>query len=264
MTTFRHGNLDDLEAKLARLADRSSRIIAVDGVYSMSGSYADLPALVRIAERHDAVIYVDDAHGFGILGEHPGPDAPFGSGGGGIMRYADVDRSRIVYVAGMSKAFSSMAAFVGCRDDEERHQFETASTMIFSGPIPVASLASAIAGLGVNEREGDQRRARLWSLTERLMDGARALGFTTDNRSGFPIVTLVLGDTDLVLAACKILWEHAVLLTPAIFPAAPLDRGGLRFTLTTDNTPAQVDQVLGALAAIRVAQPAMITEVAVV
>lgn len=250
VTTFRHGHLEDLEAKLSRLAHRSTRVIAVDGVYSMSGSYADLAALVDIAERHDALLYVDDAHGFGILGEQPSPDAPFGRGGGGIMRHAGVDQSRLVYVAGMSKAFSSMAAFITCRNADERHHYETASTMIFSGPIPVASLASALAGLRVNDLEGDVRRGRLWSLTRHLLDGARDLGFTTDNTTGFPIVNLVLGPTDVVLKACEVMWEHGVLLTPAIFPAAPLDRGGLRFTLTVDNTIEQVERVLTALRAI--------------
>jgi acyl carrier protein len=251
VTTFSHGNLRDLEAKLTRLADRSSRVIAVDGVYSMSGSTADLAALVDIAERHDAVIYVDDAHGFGILGDEPDAEAPYGHGGGGLLRHAKVDQSRIVYVAGMSKAFSSMAAFVSCRDDEERHHFETASTMIFSGPIPVASLASALAGLDVNAVEGDLRRARLWTLTRRLLDGVEALGLTTENTSDFPIVNVVLGHTDLVLAACDVLWEHGMLLTPAIFPAAPLNHGGLRFTLTFDHTEAQVDRLLEALAVVR-------------
>jgi 7-keto-8-aminopelargonate synthetase-like enzyme/acyl-CoA synthetase (AMP-forming)/AMP-acid ligase II/acyl carrier protein len=251
VTTFAHGSLHDLEAKLASLADRSSRVIAVDGVYSMSGSSADLRALVAIAEHHDAVVYVDDAHGFGVLGADPGPDAPYGRGGGGLLRHAGVDRSRIVYVAGLSKAFSSMAAFVGCRDAAERHRFEMASTMIFSGPVPVASLASALAGLDVNATDGDRRRAHLWSLTERLLDGVRALGLTAENASGFPIVNVVLGPTDLVLAACDVLWEQGVLLTPAIFPAAPLNRGGVRFTLTADHTKAQVDRLLEALAVVR-------------
>lgn len=251
VTTFGHGRWQDLEAKLTRLSDRTKRIIAIDGVYSMSGNYADLQTVVDIAERHDATIYVDDAHGFGILGERTTAATPFGSGGGGLLRHAGVDQTRIVYVAGMSKAFSSMAAFVTCRDAEERHSFEMASTMIFSGPIPVASLASALAGLDVNAIEGDRRRARLWSLTRRLLDGVESLGLVTENTSGFPIVNVVLGHTDLVLAACDTMWQHGVLLTPAIYPAAPLNRGGLRFTLTADHTTAQVDQVLIALAVVR-------------
>ena len=250
VTTFAHGSLHDLEAKLTRLADRATRVIVVDGVYSMSGSSPDLRALVGIAEHHDAVVYVDDAHGFGILGADPGADAPYGRGGGGLPRHAGVDRSRIVYVAGLSKAFSSMAAFVGCRDDAERRRFELASTMVFSGPVPVASLASALAGLDVNAVDGDRRRAHLWSLTERLLDGVRTLGLTAGNASGFPIVNVALGPTDLVLAACDVLWERGVLLTPAIFPAAPLNQGGVRFTLTADHTAAQVDRLLEALAVV--------------
>ena len=251
VTTFPHGDLAELEAKLQRLADRSTRVVAVDGVYSMSGAYADLHGLLDVAERHDALLYVDDAHGIGVVGSDPTTDRPYGTGGGGIVRHAGLGYERIVYVGGLSKAFSSLAAFVTCRDTAERHAVETASTMVFSGPIPVASLASALAGLAVNEREGDAMRDRLWSLTRRLLDGVRDLGLVTDNTTGFPIVHVVLGGTEAVLAACDVLWEHGVLLTPALFPAAPIDRGGVRFTLTAANTEVQVDRVLQGLAALR-------------
>jgi len=247
VTTFRHGDAEDLDRQLLRLADRSTRIVAVDGIYSMSGNEAELAILVDLARLHDATVYVDDAHGIGVMGERPGPDAPYGRRGNGVVRHQGLGLERLVYVAGLSKAFSSLAAFVTCANDEERAEIEAASTMVFSGPVPVASLATALAGIEVNQREGDAIRARLWRLTERLLDGVTALGFEVDNRSGFPIVNVVLGPTEVVLAACETLWEHGFLLTPALFPAAPLDRGGVRFTLTAANTEGQVDRLLDAL-----------------
>jgi len=131
----------------------------------------------------------------------------------------------------------------------------------FSGPVPVASLASALAGLAVNQREGDALRARVWSLTHRLVEGVRGLGLLTDNRSCFPIVNVEVGPTAAVLRVCEILWEHGILLTPALFPAAPIDRGGVRFTLTAANTAEQVDRLLAALAEVREVVPRRLTTV---
>jgi 7-keto-8-aminopelargonate synthetase-like enzyme len=233
------------------MADRSARVIVVDGVYSMSGNAVDLAPLVELADRYDATVYVDDAHGFGVLGEGPGPAAPYGRRGNGVVKYRGLDYHRIVYVGGMSKAYSSLAAFVTCAGEQERQQLEAASTMVFSGPIPVASLATALAGLEVNVWEGDELRARLWSLTQRLLDGVRDLGLEVDNGSGFPIVNVVLGPTEVATEACRVLWDHGVLLTPAVFPAAPLDRGGVRLTPTSANTEEQVDRALAGLREVR-------------
>ncbi len=123
--------------------------------------------------------------------------------------------------------------------------------MVFSGPIPVASLATALAGLDVNDAEGDQLRNRVWSLTQRLVDGARDLGMELDNHTGFPIVNAVVGDPGAVHRACNVVWDAGMLITPAVFPAVPLHRGGLRFTVTAANTHDEVDRAIDALAHVR-------------
>ncbi len=244
---YRHGDHDDLERLLQHNAEARARVIVVDGVYSMSGEYEDLPRLVELAERYDATIYVDDAHGFGIIGESPTDATPYGHRGNGLVRYHEVVYDRVVYVAGLSKAYSSMAAFVTCRDEADRSLFQNASTAVFSGPVPTASLASAIAGLTVNDREGDALRATVHRLTRRLVDGAREMGFEVDNDTGFPIITVILGGPGEVEQGCQVLWRHGILLTPALFPAAPLARGGVRLTTTAANTDAEVTAVLDGL-----------------
>ncbi|MGH9059326.1 MAG: aminotransferase class I/II-fold pyridoxal phosphate-dependent enzyme, partial [Acidimicrobiales bacterium] len=249
--TFRHGDLADLTAKLRLTASRPGRMIALDGVYSMSGAIPDLAGVLELAEAWDATLYVDDAHGFGILGEEPGPDAPFGHRGNGVARHADVPLDRLVYVAGLSKAYSSMGAFVTCARPEDRRRLITASTLVFSGPVPTASLASALAGLEVNEREGDAIRRRLHRLTTTLTDGIRRLGLEVSNTSGFPILTVEFGALDAVVDACRVLWDHGILVTPAVFPAVPLRRGGVRFSVTAANTDDDLARALTALAAAR-------------
>ncbi|MGE3619881.1 MAG: aminotransferase class I/II-fold pyridoxal phosphate-dependent enzyme [Acidimicrobiia bacterium] len=249
--TFRHGDLDALDHLLTRLAPSRRRVVAVDGVYSMSGRTADLPALVEVAERHDAVLYVDDAHGIGVIGAGPTAAMPYGFGGGGVVRHHDVGYERIVYVGGLSKAFSSLAAFVTCRDEAERRVLERASTMIFSGPVPTASLASALAGLEVNARSGDALRQRLLDHTLRLSEGLRELGFAVGPHDSFPIITVTIGHVDSTVRACRALWDRGLLLTPAVFPAAPIDAGGVRLTLTAAHQDADVDQALDAFAELR-------------
>jgi acyl carrier protein len=250
---FYHNDSDDLEQRLELYRERSRKIIAINGIYSMSGAHPPLPEFVRLARKHGARVYIDDAHGLGVIGENPTPDNPYGERGNGVVRYFGLRYgSDIVYVGGMSKAFSSMVAFVTCADEVEKRRLSMASTAVFSGPCPTASLASAMVGLRVSQNdEGLVIRRRLLNLTRQLVAGARALGFSVDNNELFPVVSVRIGAVDDVVKACKVLWEHGVLITPALFPAVPVDRGALRFTVTALNTKDQVRWAIEALQKVR-------------
>ncbi|MCA9689121.1 MAG: aminotransferase class I/II-fold pyridoxal phosphate-dependent enzyme, partial [Myxococcales bacterium] len=246
---FPHGDLEALESQLRASLQLPARVIAVDGVYSMSGLSADLPRLCELARRYDATVYVDDAHGLGLLGASPSREAPWGRGGGGVVRWHGLDygADRIVYVSGLSKAFSSMGAFVTCRSAAERQRLTAANTFVFSGPLPVAAIATALAALRRNAELGEARRAHVLRLSRQLIEGARALGFTVESPLGFPIITVITGGLDATIRACKALWTHGILITPAVYPAMPLDAGGVRFSMTAANTEAQVARALTAL-----------------
>jgi 7-keto-8-aminopelargonate synthetase-like enzyme len=243
----RRSDAADLERQLQRCDPRSPRVITVNGVYSMPGTLPDIPGYADLARRYNATLYIDDAHGIGVLGEHPHAGMPYGSGGGGVVRYFGLGYDHIVYVAGLSKAFSSLGAFVTCRSPSERTLFLAASTMIFSGPVPVASLATALAGLRINRQVGDIVRSHVHRLTMRIIRGAREAGLVVENEIGFPALTVVIGGIEQVVDACRIAWEHGILFTPAAFPAMPLERGGLRLSVTAANTDADVDRLLVAL-----------------
>ena len=247
VVTVRSSDPADMERKL-QASREGTRIIVADGVYSMSGNIPPLREYLALAEKYDALLYVDDAHGVGVLGHDPSPEHPYGRGGSGVIRHLGLDYRRTLYVGGMSKAFSSMAAFITCRDAADRSLVESASTMIFSGPIPVASLATGIEGLRVNALDGEQRRAHLWGLTDRTLRSIRELGFVIDNNTGFPCVTVICGDIDNTIRAHQVLWKHGILVTPAVFPAMPIDRGGVRISITSANTDEEVDQLIAAFA----------------
>ena len=249
---FRHNDLADLEAKLAREPRARTKIIATDGIYSMGSANPPLAGYSRLAKQYNATVYVDDAHGFGIIGESPDAAMPYGRGGNGIVRHLglDYEADRIVYVAGLSKAFSSYGAFITC-DGDTKLLLQTSGPYVFSGPTSVASLATALAGIKLNQRDGDARRARIHRLTQRLTNAAHALEFEVDNDGDFPIVGVVMGNWDRMVAGCQTLWEHDILITPATFPAVPANRNLVRFSVTAANTEAEVDQAIGALRQIR-------------
>jgi 7-keto-8-aminopelargonate synthetase-like enzyme len=250
---FPHSDIDDLARRLAKIRPERTKIIATDGVYSMGSSHPPLIEYVRLAKTYNATLYVDDAHGFGVIGERPDPTLPYGHKGNGIVRHFDLDyvRDRIVYVAGMSKAFSSYAAFVTCFDEKMKYDLQASGPYVFSGPTCTASLASALAGLRVNERDGDARRRLIYRLTHRFVGAIREIGFEVDNGGDFPIVGVVIGHLEELVRACQILWEHDILVTPATYPAVPIHRNLVRFSITAANTEDEVDRAIEALAAVR-------------
>jgi 7-keto-8-aminopelargonate synthetase-like enzyme len=130
-------------------------------------------------------------------------------------------------------------------------RFQASGPYVFSGPTSVASLASALAGLRLNRTDGDERRTTIFRLTRRLVTAARQLGFEVDNAADFPVVGVVIGEWPAMLRACQVLWEHDILITPATFPAVPMNRNLVRFSVTAANTPAEVEQAIRALEAVR-------------
>jgi len=156
-----------------------------------------------------------------------------------------------VYVAGLSKAFSSYAAFVTCFDEKMKYNLQSAGPFVFSGPTSTASLASGLAGLRVNARDGDARRHVNYLHTRRFVAAVKAMGFEVDNGGFFPIVGVVIGGLEQLVKACQLLWEQDILITPAMYPAVPANRSLVRFSITAANTDAEIDRAIAALEAVR-------------
>src|SRR3954468_18932477 len=183
---FQFEDADDLE-RLLRDGGTMPRLICVDGVNSMTGNAIDLPQFARLAREYDALLYVDDAHGFGVIGERSDDElSPYGNRGNGIVKYAGETYDHVLLVAGLSKAYSSLAAFLTCPPELKRLLKTAAPPYLYSGPSPVASLATVIAGLDVNEKRGDAIRADLWRKTAKVLGYLDRIGVHTPNRSGFP------------------------------------------------------------------------------
>jgi 8-amino-7-oxononanoate synthase len=244
---FEHDNLDELESLL--LSDTSSaRLICIDGVNSMTGNVADLSGFAALAREHGAILYVDDAHGFGVIGERSDDEqSPYGRRGNSIVRYFGESYENIVLVAGLSKAYSSLAAFIACPPEMKRLLKTAAPPYLYSGPSPVASLATTITGLEVNDRRGDEIRADLWMKTHRVLECLETLGVHTPNRHGLPIVEVPLAHPEQIGDVGRFLFDDGIYVTLAAYPLVPRSEVGFRVQLTAANTDAEIEQLIDVL-----------------
>jgi 8-amino-7-oxononanoate synthase len=248
---FAFEDVEDLE-RLLRGGSSAPRLICIDGVNSMTGNAADVTAFARLAREYDALLYVDDAHGFGVIGERSRDEtSPYGMRGNGIIRYFDESYDHLVLVAGLSKSYSSLAAFLACPPELKRLLKTAAPPYLYSGPSPVASLATTLAGLEVNERHGDAIRADLFEKTATVLECLDRLGAHTPNHSGFPIIEVPLARHEDVDAVGRFLFENGIYVTLAAYPLVPRSEVGFRIQVTAANTNAEIEQlvdVLGRLA----------------
>lgn len=232
---FRHGDGDHLESLLRnRTTDRSTLIIT-EGIFSMDGDLAPLPDLVSLAERYGAMLYVDDAHGTGIMG----------GTGRGTIEYFDLERRIPFHMGTLSKALGSYGGFLVGTHELVQYVINTARSFIFTTALPPAVAAASSAALTVIDRE-PERRARLWSNRQRLFDGLKALGCSLPPTAS-PILPVLLGDAASASIFAERLLAHGVYATAIRPPTVPDGTSRIRFTVTSEHTTDQIDQALHAL-----------------
>ena len=233
---FLHNDAASLEARLARSPARR-KLVAVDGVFSMDGDEAPLAALAAVCARHDALLYVDDAHGFGVLGERgAGTLEKQGMGSAGVP----------LLMATLGKALGVAGAFVAGSEELIETLIQFARTYIYTTAMPPALAVAAAESLRI-VREEPWRRAHLQELIERFRAGANALGLQV-LPSQTAIQPLLLGDAATALRWSEQLLERG-LLVPAIRPpTVPRGQSRLRVTLSAAHSVVEVERLLQALA----------------
>jgi 8-amino-7-oxononanoate synthase len=247
---FAHDDPEDLE-RLLRRRPKPPLLVCTDGINSMTGNPPRLAELLALARANDATLYVDDGHGFGVVGERGrGETSPYGLRGNGVVRHLGESYDQLVLTGGFSKAYSSLLAFIACPTPVKRLLKIAAPPYLYSGPSPVASLASALLGLQVNASRGDELRAMLYGKTRRVLDHLEKLGAFTLNRSGFPIVEVPLAEADDLDRVGAWLFERGIYATLAFYPGVPRHEVGFRLQLTAANTADQVDELLVVLDAL--------------
>jgi 8-amino-7-oxononanoate synthase len=244
---FRFEDPDHLD-ELLRAEHDPTRLVCMDGVNSMTGNAPDIRAFAAVAREHGALLYVDDAHGFGVIGERRADETcVYGSRGNSVVRHFGETYENVVLVGGFSKAYSSLLAFIACPTDVKNLLKVAAPPYLYSGPSPVASLATVLAGFDVNERRGDELRRLLCGHTRRVLDCLQRLGVATPNRSGFPIIEIPLRDYRRIADVGQFLFDRGVYVTLAAFPLVPKTEVGFRIQLTAANTDSEIDTLIAAI-----------------
>ena len=242
---FRHDDPEDLERLLRLESGGFPRLICMDGINSMTGNPPRLAEFGELARNYEALLYVDDGHGFGVVGERRSDElSPYGARGNGVIRHLGESYDHVILTAGFSKAYSSMLAFVACQPEVKRLLKVAAPTYLYSGPVPTASLATVLAGLDVNAARGDAIRADLYRKTRRVLDHLRALGVATPNRTGFPLVLVPLADPEDLDRVGHALLDRGIYPTLAPYPGVPRSEVGFRIQVTAANTDEEIDSLL--------------------
>lgn len=233
---FRHNDMADLEAKVATAASRGRGVLViVDGLFSMEGDLADLPAIAALKRRYGFCLMVDDAHGVGVLGEH----------GRGTAEHLGVEDSVDLVVGTFSKAFASTGGFVAGDEHVIEYIKLFARSFTFSASIPPSQLAAALAALDIIERD-PARRARLHANAAHLRDGLRQIGLDT-GRSQSPVIPIIVGDEWRTARLWAALFERGVFVNAALRWAAEPGRELLRTSCMATHTTAVLDEALTAI-----------------
>jgi 8-amino-7-oxononanoate synthase len=228
---FSHNNLEQLERVLTGIGDGPSKLVVVDGVYSMGGDLAPLPELAQICHRHGARLMVDDAHSLGVMGGGRGTAAHFG-----IPDQIDL------IMGTFSKSFASLGGFIAGDEDVIHYIQHHARSLIFSASMPAANVAAVLAALDIMETEPEHVE-RLWEVTGRMRSGLQDLGFNI-GPSVTPIIPIIVGDRQTTLMVWKKCFAEGLYANPVLNPAVPPDQCLLRTSYMATHTDAQIDHAL--------------------
>jgi 8-amino-7-oxononanoate synthase len=228
---FKHNDAQHLDAVLGRIEGKACLVI-IDGVYSMGGDIADLPRIVEVCKKHGARLFVDDAHGIGVLGR----------GGRGTANHFGLEEEVDLIMGTFSKSLASIGGFLAGPAKVLEWVKHFGRAMMFSASLPPASTAAALTALTIIEREPEMVE-RLRRLGDQWREGLRSLGFDV-GQSQTPIVPVTLGDEYTTVMFWKGLLEEGLYTNPVIYPAVPMREAMLRTSCMATHTPQQVEQAL--------------------
>jgi glycine C-acetyltransferase/8-amino-7-oxononanoate synthase len=231
---YQHNDMDHLASLLSKRRHSRPTLIVTDGVFSMDGDLAPLPDLTALARKYDAALYVDDAHGTGVMGPH----------GRGTIEHFGLEDRIALHMGTLGKALGSSGAYIAGPDQSIQYLVHTCRSFIFATAPPPGSAAAVVAALHILQRE-PERRTRLWENRHRLFTGLIRAGFTLAP-SASPIMPILIGQADTALRFSEQLLANG-LFAPAIRPpTVPEQTSRIRVTVTSEHTTAQLDQALAA------------------
>ncbi|MEM2242093.1 MAG: aminotransferase class I/II-fold pyridoxal phosphate-dependent enzyme, partial [Candidatus Bathyarchaeia archaeon] len=232
---YKHKDVEDL-ARVMEEAEKHDPPynhiwIITDGVFSMDGDLAPLPEIVKIAKEHGAGVYVDDAHGEGVLGE----------GGRGIVSHFGLRRDEVhVEMGTFSKAFGVIGGHITGSEELRNFAYNKARTWLLSGAVPPGVAAACIAAIDVLETEPEHVR-RVWENRNHLLDALQDAGFDTGNTET-PIIPVMCGKSKAARDLADYLWSKGIFVLPIFYPMVARDKARIRVQVCAKHTPEQLDR----------------------
>jgi 8-amino-7-oxononanoate synthase len=243
VVVYPHGDLEALDRLMTQQGSRS-KLVATDAVFSMDGDLAPLPQLLALCERHDAWLAVDDAHGFGVLGEN----------GAGSLSHWGLSSERIVYMGTLGMAAGVFGAFVAADADVIEWLLQRARTYMFTTSTPPLLAAALLAALHVIETES-WRRQQLTALIERVRAGLSDLRWRL-LPSDTAIQPLITGDNSTAMSLMESLRESGIWVPAIRPPTVPAGTARLRISLSAAHCEHDVDRLLNCLRGAARGEPA--------
>jgi glycine C-acetyltransferase len=235
---YEHADPDDAERALREARDKGYRrvVLVSDGVFSMDGDIAPLPDLVERAERYEAAVMVDDAHGTGVLGRN----------GRGSTDHFGLHGRVALNIGTLSKAVGVVGGYVAASQTVRDHLIHKARPFLFSSSHPGAVVLACIAAIDVLEEEPSLMES-LWTNARHFKKGLSDLGFDT-GRSQTPITPVMCGEAPQAMALSDALLERGVFAQAIGFPTVARGQARVRTIVTATHTTAQLDEALAAFA----------------
>jgi 8-amino-7-oxononanoate synthase len=229
---YNHLDIQDLESKLQKYPKNQRKIIATDGVFSMDGDIAPLPQILELAKKYSSIVYLDDAHGTGILGPH----------GRGVEDYYDVEGQVDVMMGTFTKCFGGVGGFVAGSKDLIDYLKITADSFIFTAPIAPPVVCGLIKSIEIVIEES-WRREKLLKNAQYLKDKLSEIGMNFMN-SKTQIIPIFIGNETKAIEASSLLLTKGIFIPAARWPAVPKGKARLRTTVSTEHTEQQIDYLI--------------------
>lgn len=233
---FRHNDIDSLEKKLKKIKGKyKTKIVIVDGVYSMDGDIAHLEKIVEIAHTNDALVMVDEAHATGVIGKN----------GRGTPEYFNLEGKVDIVAGTFSKAIGVVGGFIASSKEIITYLYFYARSYMFSTAQTPQTAASIIEALNVIEEE-PQLREKLWDNIRYFKAGLDNIGVDIGN-SETAIFPIIIGDDMKVREMCKDLHDMGIYVNPVLYPAVPRRLSRIRMSLMSGHKREHLDKALNAI-----------------
>ncbi|GAB4524737.1 MAG: glycine C-acetyltransferase [Anaerolineae bacterium] len=234
IVAYAHNDVDDLRRKIAEETIHKQRLIVTDGVFSMDGDIAPLPALYEVAQEHNILLMVDDAHGEGVLGK----------GGRGIVDHFDLHGKVDIEIGTMSKAFGVVGGIVAGKQVIVDWIRQRGRPFLFSSAMTVPDVAACLEAIDILE-SSDELVSRMWHNAEFFREEMRKLGFDVGH-SQTPIVPVMLGEAPVAQEFSRRLFEEGVFAMAIGYPTVPQGKARIRVMNTAAHAQTDLEQALAA------------------